>query len=179
MARPEIGPKIETRVPEADLATIDGDANKRRIGRAQWLRDAVQRSLPYSTLHGHDHLDSALDEADGWLGACRDVATDRDEPVSDRISRGIAYQECISEMRKHLRHALDAVPVQETRDAYDAEVDGVAGDLTPRQAELWGRASGAEFAARLLDALILTLPVDGVGVRDRAELEDPLMDLGL
>lgn len=177
--RPEIGPKIETRVPEADLATIDGDANRRGVGRARWLRDAVQRSLPYSVLQGHSYMDGVLDEVDGWLGSCRDVATDPDEPVADRVSRGIAYEECISQMRASLREALDAIPVQETRDAYAAAVKGATGDMTQQQAEIWGRTSGAEFAAAILDALLLTLPVDGLGVRDRARLDDPLTDLGL
>jgi hypothetical protein len=174
--RPEIGPKVETRISEEDLAIVDRDANKQFIKRAVWIRNAIQRSLPYEAMGDRHHLDRALDATDGWLGACRDVATDREQQEADRVTQGIAYEACIDQMRDTLQRALGTIPVQELNAAY-SQAEAAGGEETPERAELWGRAMGAGFAAEILDALLLTLPVDGRSVRRRANLDDPLMDL--
>jgi hypothetical protein len=175
--RPEIGPKVETRLSEEIVAIIDGDANKRFIKRAEWLRRAAIRSLPHQALGRQDLLDDGLAEADGWLRSAREAALDGELPQQEREFQGAAYAACVSQMRDVFRQALDSIPVREANQAY-AQAQAADSEETPELAELWGRATGASMAAAILDALLLTLPIDSVGVKERAKLDDPMMDLG-
>lgn len=173
--RPEIGPKVETRLSEDVLTVIDGDANKARIKRAEWLRRAALRSLPHATLGDKAHIDNALADTDSWLDGVRDAALDAELSQQEREFRGIAYATCISEMRDAFRQALDSLPVQQAGEAYANAANST--QETPELARLWGKTTGAEMAADILNALIRTLPLDGQRVQDRASLEDPQMDL--
>ncbi|MFF4291023.1 hypothetical protein ACFY0R_37870 [Streptomyces sp. NPDC001633] len=115
-------------------------------------------------------------ETGAWLDAAREWALDADAPRQEREFRAAAYAEFVTAMRDALRQALDALPMRETSDAY-AQALAADPTETPELGALWGRASGTEMAAGILQGLIRAMPLDALDVRERAALDDPLMDL--
>src|SRR5690606_12376220 len=172
--RPEIGPKTEVRLPDDVVTTIDADAARQHISRAEWLRRAALHYLPHRALDPRHLVTDALIETDTWLADTREWALDPDESAGERAARGAAYAQCVSQMRDAIRQARDSIRVQELSEEYaQAPADDRA-----EWGRRWGRASGADMAAKILDALLLTLPLDGTRVETRSRLDDPLMDLG-
>ncbi|MFF9624305.1 hypothetical protein [Streptomyces griseosporeus] len=167
---------METRLPEDVVTIIDGDANKHFIKRAEWLRRAAMRALPPETLGSTVPVGEALEAMDEWLSGVRSAAMNAEFTQQERMFRGVAYDACIAEVRDALLQALDMLPAQQANAAYQAATE-VSDEETAEVAQLWGRAMGVEFAAKFLDAVLQVLPLDGVSVRQRSNLDDPCMDL--
>lgn len=176
--RPEVGPKIELRLPKETLDRVNAAAGPQKGARAQWLRDAVHHALPYSCLtpHGRHAIASALDDVDG-LADFRDEARDVEVPAEERVIAGVKYDETLHEMRVLLSRMREMLPVQETRDAYVAASAADPNMVKEETAKAWARNTAADQLYAILDAVGQLLPVNGPSVRDRASLDDPLMDL--
>lgn len=176
--RPEVGPKVELRLPAETLAQVDADANRQQITRARWLRDAVHQSLPYNCLtpHGRHAMTAALADIDG-LADYRAEALDPEVPAEDRVVESVQYASTVHEMRVLLDELRDALPMRETHDAYMAAKSADPGMATEETANAWARNTAAERLYAILDAVGQLLPADGTRVRDRASLDDPMMDL--
>ncbi|MEZ7005621.1 ribbon-helix-helix protein, CopG family [Streptomyces sp. AD55] len=176
--RPEVGPKVELRLPAETLAQVDADANRQQISRAQWLRDAVHQALPYDCLtpYGRHAMSRALYDIDG-LAEYRNDARDVEVPVGERVIAGVQYAEAMGQMHEILRTLLDTLPVQAARDAYRAASASDPEMTVTETAEAWARAEAVERIAAVLDAVSQLLPPGAQSVRDRADLDDPMMDL--
>ncbi|GAA4890824.1 hypothetical protein ACFPM3_20130 [Streptomyces coeruleoprunus] len=121
-----------------------------------------------------ERIADSVDELAGWLQAAREWALDADAPKQEREFRAAAYAECINVVRGAFRQVHSALPTRETNDAYAAVIDAPE---TPETGALWGRAAGTDLASKVLDGLIMALPVDGEDVRSRASLDDPNLSL--
>lgn len=176
--RPEVGPKVELRLPAETLSRVDADANRQQISRARWLRDAVHEALPYDCLtpHGRHAMTAALANIDS-LADYRAEALDPEVPVEDRAIESIQYADTVHEMRVLLGTLRDALPTRETRDAHMTAKGTDPGMTTAESAKAWAQNAAAERLYAILDAVGQLLPVDGNSVRDRASLDDPTADL--
>jgi hypothetical protein len=176
--RPEVGPKIELRLPEETLARVNAAAGPQKGARAQWLRDAVHQAMPYACLtqYGRHAMAAALADIDG-LADFRDEARDVEVPAEERVIAGVKYDETLHEMRVLLGKMREVLPVQEARDAYVAASAADPDVAKEETVKAWARTTAADQLYAILDAVGQLLPVNGPGVRDRASLDDPLMDL--
>ena len=170
--RPAIGPAISVAYPETLLADIDGAANRQQTTRAQWLREAAVAALPHRTLTRKAELHDTMDDLDDSLATLREAALETEYPRQERIFRAEAYATTIHEMRLLLRQMRDTLPMQEARDAF-VEADLSEPEESTARAKAWARAQAVGKVDEILDLLTRTLPIDGISVRDRAELDDP------
>lgn len=170
--RPAIGPAISVAYPESLLAEVDADANRQHMSRAQWLREAAAAALPHQTLQCKPELQEAMGDLDADLAGRREWALNAEYPLEERTFQAEAYSSTIHELRTLLGQMRDALPKQDARDAY-AQAEASEPENSPVTAKAWGRSNAAEMMDSILDAITMMLPVDGVGVRDRAELDDP------
>lgn len=168
--RPEVGPKVETRLPDDALTALEADATRTHMSRAEWLRRAALQALPHETLRPQAPVNGILANVDGWLSNARNWALDSENPVAERKFRSTAYAEYVRTLRRALLDASNALPVQETQAAY-AQAETVDAEETPELGRLWGRACGVEAARDILEAVIDMLPLDGLDVEQRADLD--------
>lgn len=176
--RPEVGPKVELRLPAETLAQVDADATQQQVSRAKWLRDAVNQALPYNCLtpHGRYAMDTAIADLDD-LSAYRDEALDPEVPTEKRVVAAMQYADTVHELRVLLGSLRDVLPVEEARQAYKRASAADPTMMTEEVTKAWVRTTAADQLYAILDAVGQLLPLDGIRVRDRASLEDPMADL--
>lgn len=174
--RPSVGPKIETRVDVEDLARLDADANRQRVTRAEWLRNAVRDALPdpYLAAPGRRALTDVLGDFASHADL-REWALNPEADRQERITAAERYAGTIDAMRTMLGELRASLPRQEARSAYVQADAADPGMERPETARAWAEAEAADLLDRLLDAVGLLLPVDGVSVQSRAE--DPTVEV--
>jgi hypothetical protein len=174
--RPAIGPAISVAYPQELLTEVDRAANRQKIARAEWLRRAAERALPYRNFDQMDSIAPVLAELGGWLDETHEEALDPEATRNEREFRAAGYDACLAVVRDTLRQALDTIDRHAANEAHK-QAKAANPAETAERGVVWGRAMGAELAAGLLQGLLLALPTNGENVKFRAALNDPNEDL--